>query len=415
MKRLLSIFFILTLLVSFVAPVVPTAVATITSTTASTSAVGDGVEDEFTFSWYVINETDVIPYLDDTVQDPADYTVVLNPSNLGGTVTFDTAPGDGVVVLINRETDRTQELDLPAYGAFAAEDLEAALDKLTLLMQEAYAYVTGQLYVTNWKSDWETVTAYVERDLVIAPNGSMYLCIEDHTSGTWSTDLAAGYWNLAFDVSGLSGVPDGGTTGEVLAKDSATDQDFSWQGKFEASGEIDALTEKTAPVSADLVVVEDSAASNAKKKVQLGNLLATHPYKARAYLNSAQTINTGTETKIELDGETYDENNNFDSTTDNDYTAPVTGWYLVIGQVGIDDIDDGDHVRAVIKVDGVQKAVNRQPSSSTSAIAKALVTDIIKLTAGEVVTLHAYHNEGATQNLRAVESETFLSVHLISN
>ena len=38
------------------------------------------------------------------------------------------------------------------------------------------------------------------------------------------------------------------------------------------SAEINALTEKTTPVSADLLVIEDSAATNAKKKVQIGNL-----------------------------------------------------------------------------------------------------------------------------------------------
>lgn len=38
------------------------------------------------------------------------------------------------------------------------------------------------------------------------------------------------------------------------------------------SGEISAVTEKTTPVSGDLLLIEDSAASNAKKKVQIGNL-----------------------------------------------------------------------------------------------------------------------------------------------
>lgn len=38
------------------------------------------------------------------------------------------------------------------------------------------------------------------------------------------------------------------------------------------SGEIAAVTEKVSPVSADLVLIEDSEATNAKKKVQLGNL-----------------------------------------------------------------------------------------------------------------------------------------------
>jgi len=38
------------------------------------------------------------------------------------------------------------------------------------------------------------------------------------------------------------------------------------------SAEISAITEKTTPVSADLLLIEDSAASNAKKRVQVGNL-----------------------------------------------------------------------------------------------------------------------------------------------
>jgi hypothetical protein len=40
----------------------------------------------------------------------------------------------------------------------------------------------------------------------------------------------------------------------------------------DTSGEINAITEKASPVSADLILIEDSEASNAKKKVQLGNL-----------------------------------------------------------------------------------------------------------------------------------------------
>ena len=38
------------------------------------------------------------------------------------------------------------------------------------------------------------------------------------------------------------------------------------------AAEISAITEKASPVAADLVIVEDSAASNVKKKVQVGNL-----------------------------------------------------------------------------------------------------------------------------------------------
>lgn len=38
------------------------------------------------------------------------------------------------------------------------------------------------------------------------------------------------------------------------------------------AGEIAALTEKMTPVTADLLIIEDSADSNKKKKIQAGNL-----------------------------------------------------------------------------------------------------------------------------------------------
>ena len=57
------------------------------------------------------------------------------------------------------------------------------------------------------------------------------------------------------------------------------------------AGEISAMTEKTAPVAADLLVIEDSAATNAKKKVQIGNL----PHKSvLIWGNSNVSATTGT-------------------------------------------------------------------------------------------------------------------------
>jgi len=40
------------------------------------------------------------------------------------------------------------------------------------------------------------------------------------------------------------------------------------------AGEINAITEKVSPANADLLLIEDSASANAKKKVQIGNLPA---------------------------------------------------------------------------------------------------------------------------------------------
>ncbi|MBZ9943426.1 hypothetical protein LB533_20275 [Mesorhizobium sp. BR1-1-13] len=47
----------------------------------------------------------------------------------------------------------------------------------------------------TWAGDWTTGTAYTTNQAV-QEGGSTYVCVEDHTSGTFATDLAAGKWEL---------------------------------------------------------------------------------------------------------------------------------------------------------------------------------------------------------------------------
>jgi len=62
---------------------------------------------------------------------------------------------------------------------------------------------------------------------------------------------------------------DAGTETDLTSGGSGTDADAIHDN---VSGEIAAATEKASPVSADLLLIEDSEASNVKKKVQVGNL-----------------------------------------------------------------------------------------------------------------------------------------------
>jgi|694.fasta_scaffold31794_1 hypothetical protein len=56
------------------------------------------------------------------------------------------------------------------------------------------AVISGLQPPTNW----ETALAYNESAYVLF-GGSMYLCEEDHTSGTFGDDLAAGKWSFIFN------------------------------------------------------------------------------------------------------------------------------------------------------------------------------------------------------------------------
>ena len=64
-----------------------------------------------------------------------DYTLVDNGAS-GGTITFGTAPANGVTIVLLRNTSLTQEVDYVSNDPFPAETHEGALDKLTLQVQE---------------------------------------------------------------------------------------------------------------------------------------------------------------------------------------------------------------------------------------------------------------------------------------
>lgn len=59
----------------------------------------------------------------------------------------------------------------------------------------------------DWKGAWVTSTSYAKDDLV-QNNGSTYICLVAHTSGAFSTDLAAVKWEL-FASKGDSGAGSG--------------------------------------------------------------------------------------------------------------------------------------------------------------------------------------------------------------
>lgn len=71
--------------------------------------------------------------------------------------------------------------------------------------------------IPSWQSTWETATPYATNDLV-RQNGDVYICLEGHTSGTFSTDLSASKWEL-FVSKGSAG--DG--TGDLLSTNNLSD------------------------------------------------------------------------------------------------------------------------------------------------------------------------------------------------
>lgn len=116
------------------------------------SFAGDGTTDEFSFTFRVLNEADVVVLVVDTdgVEtapdlfpgfDPAVDTLMANEYGVviqgeGGIVYMGTPPTNDETLFLGSQTPRTQANDI-AVGALPARTLNLMYDKLTILVQEA--------------------------------------------------------------------------------------------------------------------------------------------------------------------------------------------------------------------------------------------------------------------------------------
>jgi len=142
----------------FPGPLAP-ALATVTDTYTPVQLTGDGSDTTFDFDFKIFNNTDlVVATVDpDTLVATeqvlgTDYTVSINTSTAGGTVTFVSAPDDGDYVSIRRNMPVTQTTDIPSGGLFRERQIENALDKQTLVSQQLKEFqdrsISQSLYAT---------------------------------------------------------------------------------------------------------------------------------------------------------------------------------------------------------------------------------------------------------------------------
>lgn len=102
----------------------------------------NGVVVDFSFDFPIFDDGDLeVYYIDsDGVVTlkvlNTDYTVAIDDSTEGGVVTFLTAPANGGEVLIKRVLELTQPTDIPRAGTLREEQIEKALDRNLMLIQQ---------------------------------------------------------------------------------------------------------------------------------------------------------------------------------------------------------------------------------------------------------------------------------------
>jgi hypothetical protein len=110
---------------------------TITAAETKNQYTANGVLTTFTYNFEIANQSEILVYLDNTLRTiTTHYTVSGVGSETGGTVTFLTAPTNGVKVTLLRSTSRARSTDYQQSGAFKATNINSDLDRLTAVTQE---------------------------------------------------------------------------------------------------------------------------------------------------------------------------------------------------------------------------------------------------------------------------------------
>lgn len=144
-----------------------------------------------------------------------------------------------------------------------------------------------------------------------------------------------------------------------------------------------------------------------------GILTLAKQSKARAYLSAQQTIPNTTWTKVNLDTESFDEQNEF---ANYKFTASKSGAYLLIGKVvyWYQDVSAQKMYAAQIYKNGSGFSDMWMQSAISSKAILVLVADVARLNAGDYIELYAYHETGSSCRINNGEAQTSLTIFKVA-
>jgi hypothetical protein len=109
--------------------------------------VGNGITQQFVYPFAIFREDDLEVYLNN-VKRESGFTVSGAGSSAGGTVTFSTPPGVGVIVTLRRNLAIQRTTDFQESGDFRAATLNDELDYQTAALQNLAADVAAAVRVS---------------------------------------------------------------------------------------------------------------------------------------------------------------------------------------------------------------------------------------------------------------------------
>ncbi len=400
---------------------------TVSSSTNRASYSGNGSLTTFAYGFKIFDQGDLTVILraangTETVQTiTTNYTVTGVGSASGGNVVFGSAPASGVTVVILREMDLEQGLDLVPNDPFPAQSLENSLDKLTFMVQQhdeqlgraikasrtnvitgseftisasdrankVFAFdSSGDVSITSelgvYRGNWAASTAYNQRDLVKdTSTNNIFLVNAAHTSSgaqPLTTNANSAKYDLIVNAAAAATSATAAAASESAAETAETNAETA-QAASEAARDASVVA-KNASVTAQ------GASETAKAASEAAQAAAEAVYDTfdDRYLGAKST--SGGDPTADNDGNALIDGALFFDTTNNVtkvYNLGTTSWLRTTPttseQANI-DVLAASAVIADMAILGTADVVNDMNILATADV----VTDMNVLATADVVT-----------------------------
>ncbi len=295
---------------------------TVSSLNTKNSYNGDGSATSFAYQ-FPIHSTAELTVIErsangtETIKSLGSHYSISDNGAAGGNVVFGSAPASGVTVVLLRNTNLTQEVDYIENDAFPAETHEAAIDKLTLQIQEAQEEIDRSLKIsrTNTMTSTEFTNSATDRaNKILAFDTSGELSVAQELGsnrGNWSASTAYAVRDIVKDTS---------TNNIFMAKTAHTSSGSQPLTTNTDSAKWDLLVDAaSATTSQNAAAASATAASNSETAA------ASSASTALSHKNDAETAKTAAETAFDNFDDRFLGSKGSDPTVDNDGNALLTG------------------------------------------------------------------------------------------
>ena len=311
---------------------------TVSSSTNRASYSGNGALTTFAYGFKVFDQDELTVILrssdgTETVQTiTTNYTVTGVGAASGGNVVFGSAPASGVTIVILRELDLDQGLDLVPNDPFPAQSLEDSLDKLTFMVQQhneelgrtikasrtnviagseftilaadrankIFAFdgsgnVSIAQEIGTYRGNWASGTLYNQRDLVKdTSTNNIFMVKTAHTSSgsqpiTTNTDAAK--WDLIIDAASATTSATAAAASESAAETAETNAETARDASI-AAKDASVVAKDASVVAKDASVAAKDASVTAKNSSESALASFTGQY-ATGSSDPSSALNTG--------------------------------------------------------------------------------------------------------------------------